>query len=397
MIWMSLSLAAPLAIHGAGEAERAAEVLGEAGAGDVELRSFAEVVPLGEPRLEGRGVLLVCEGETTHRYQVETALSTAEAHLAYVKWEEARAALEEAEAAMLCLAEPIDAATAARVHYLFGVTAAFLGDEVEARSSFARAHVLQPGLVWDTQFPQSGQDLFEQEGLLVAERPFVDLLVVPEPRAAKLTVDGRRIYAAGRRVELRAGTHIVQGPGWTVEVDLFPDSAPVFVVPEAIEDIGGDWLIDEDACRSLDQIVDAQPPLFFVAGDQAWMRDGEGWEALSDGAAASCLDLDPPPTIEGFRLPQEGAPRVVALGGAGALVGGGGVAVAGYLVAARAAQGADTWEHYQAAKPTHARGSAMLYGGEAVAIAGALALGGAIVADRTDRVQLGPGGLVVPW
>ena len=69
----------------------------------------------------------------------------------------------------------------------------------------------------------------------------------------------------------------------------------------------------------------------------------------------------------------------------------------GHLVAARAAQGADTWEHYQAAKPTHARGSAMLYGGEAVAIAGALALGGAIVADRTDRVQLGPGGLVVPW
>lgn len=398
MLWIAAALAAPLAIHSAGDATEAAALLQEVGAGDVELRSFAEVAPLGAPRLEGRGVLLECEGEPTHRYQVETALSTAEAHLAYVRWELAREALEAAEAAMLCLAEPIDAATAARVHYLFGVTASFLEDEVEARSSFARAHLLQPGLVWDPQFPPDGQALFEEEGLSVAERPLVELLVVPEPRTAKLTVDGRRIYAAGREVELRAGTHIVQGPGWTVEVDLFPDSRPVFLVPESIEDIGGDWLADVDGCRSLDELVDRAPPFFLVSGDQVWLREAEGWEALTDGTGPVCLDQDPPPMIVGFRLPQEGLPRAAALGGAGAVIGGTGVAVAGYLMASNAAAGTGgTWEGYLAAKPVHARGSTMLYTGEALALSGALALGGALLADRGQRVGVGADGVTVTW
>ena len=397
MIWMTAALAAPKAIHGAGDARQAERVLDAAGAGDVELRSFAEVAPLGEPRLEGRGVLLACEGEATHRYQVETALQTAEAHLAYVKWQDAMAALEAAEEAMLCLSEPIDAATAARVHYLYGVTAGFLGDEVEARSGFARAHLLQPGLVWDSQFPPDSRELFEQEGRTVAERPMVELLVVPEPREAKLTVDGRRIYAAGRTLELRAGTHIVQGPGWTVELDLFPGSQPVFLVPAAIEDIGASWMVDEDTCRSLDALVDVQPPFFLVAGEQAWVREEEGWESLTEGAGPLCVDLDPPVTVEGFRLPQEGAPRAVALVGTGAVVGGAGVAVGGYVIAARAAASADTWDSYQAAKPVHARGSAMLYTGEAVALAGALAVGGALLADRSERLGVGPTGLVVTW
>ena len=395
MIWATAAIAAPLAIHSAGDAEDAAQVL--AGAGDVELRSFAEVVPLGEPRLEGRGVLLACEGEPTHRYQVETALSAAEAHLAYVKWDDAKASLEQAESAMLCLSEPIDAATAARVHYLFGVTAGFLGDEVEARSSFARAHLLQPGLVWDSQFPPDGQELFEEEGLSVAERPLVELLVVPEPREARLTVDGRRIYTAGRRLELRAGTHIIQGPGWTVEVDLFPSSTPVFLVPDAIEDIGGAWLADEDGCRSLDALVAAQPPFFLVDGDLAWMREVEGWEAVAGETGPVCAELDPTPTVQGFRFPQEGPPRSVALVGTGVLAGGAGVAVTGYVIAARASASADTWEGYLEAQPVHARGAAMLYTGEAVALAGALALGGALLADRSKRVDVDGRGVTVTW
>ena len=378
---ISVAAAAPLAIHPAGEGPAAEKLLAEKQV-SAELRTFAEVAPLGAPTLSG-GVLLPCGGESARRYVVDTALSEAEDHLAYVRMDEARAALATAADTLRCLTEPIDAATAARVHYLLGVAAFEAGDEVEARSAFARAHLLMPGLVWDEQFVPDARQAFLDEGLSVADRPSVELLVVPEPRAAQLTVDGRRIYEAGRTLDLPTGTHLVQGPGWSIEVDLLADSAPVLVVPEALEDRGADWMVDEHSCRSLDEVVgQGDRTLYLLAGDAAWQRLEGTWTPMTDVSIQTCRDLDPPAVVEGFRLPQEGAPRALTVGGLAGVAGGGALAVSGYAIAAQAARSATTWEAYQQAQPRHAAGSAMLTTGEVLAVAGAVSFATGLLVDR---------------
>lgn len=373
--------AAPLALHPPGEGPAAEALLAENGV-EAELRTFAEVAPLGAPSLQG-GVLLMCEGDTARRYVVDTKLAVAEDHLAYVKTDEARVALTEASQALRCLSEPIDAATAARVHYLLGVVAFGAGDEIEARSAFARAHLLLPGLVWDDRFRPDARELFTAEGVAVADRPIVELLVVPEPRQAQLTVDGRRIYESGRVLELRTGTHLIQGPGWSLEVDLMADSRPVLIVPDTLQDLGAEWMADEDSCRSLDEVVgQGDRSLYLVAGREAWQRVEGTWSPLTDVAVETCRDLDPPAVVQGFRLPQAGAPRALAVGGLAGVVGGGVLAGAGYAVAASASRSATTWEAYEAAQPRHAAGSAMLATGEAVAIAGAVSFASGLVLER---------------
>ncbi|MCP4916218.1 MAG: hypothetical protein GY913_04790 [Proteobacteria bacterium] len=380
-ILTSVAMAAPLAVHSAGEGLEAEALLQESGV-TAELRSFAEVVPLGGPVLTG-GVLLTCEGDVSRRYVVDTKLALAEDRLAYVKTDEARVALTEAADALRCLSEPIDAATGARVHYLLGVVAFEVGDTLEARSAFARAHLLMPGLVWDEQFPPDAKDVFLEEGLAVADRPSVELLVVPEPRAAQLTVDGRRIYEAGRVIELTSGTHLVQGPGWSVEVDVLAGSEPVLLVPDVIEDEGAQWMADEDACRSLDEVVGQQGrTLYLVAGEQAWERIEGAWSPLTDVSLETCRDLDPPAVVEGFLLPQEGAPRALAVGGLAGVAGGGALAITGYAVAAQAARNATTWDGYQDAKGRHAVGSAMLTTGEVIAVTGAVSFASGLVIER---------------
>lgn len=376
-----------------GDAAEAEELLGSLQI-EAELRPLQALLPTGSPQAQD-ALVLRCTGEPLPRYVLEERLAAGESALAYVDYERAEAELRLADEALSCASEPIDASLAARVQFLRGVAAVGRGDMPGARAWFERTHTLLPGAVWDRSFPAAlGQELFEEAGLAVAARERVSLLVLPEPRDIALTLDGRRVYEAGRVMDLPPGRHHVYSQGSSFELDLSGSTEPVLIIPSGLEDLGAGWMEDEDSCRSLDLLLASQASeqdLVFVAEGSAWRRvDGE-WTDLTGWEGETCRDLNPD-TVElvGLRLPEQGPPRAMVLGGGVALVGGLGLAAGGYAIAWNATRDLETWEDYEAAVPRHAVGSTMLYTGEIVAGIGAVSIAGGLVADR---VAVGPGSL----
>jgi hypothetical protein len=378
-----------------GDAQEAAQVVRELDL-QVELRPLDALLPTGSPSAVD-ALVLRCTGDPLPRYVLEERLAAGESALAYVDYQRAEAELRHADEALSCSSEPVDAALAARVQFLRGVAAVGRGDEPGARAWFERAHTLLPGAVWDRSFPAAlGREIFEQAGADVAALEKVELLVLPEPRDIALTVDGRRIYEAGRSLELPPGRHHVHSQGRSFELDLGEAPRPVLIIPDGLQDIGAGWMEDEHSCRSLDLLLagEGEPgDLVFIAEGSAWRRVEGRWTDLTGWEGETCRDLNPGAVqVVGFRLPQEGAPRALTLGGGVAVVGGVALAASGYAIALSATRDLETWQDYEDAVPRHAVGSTMLYTGEIVAGIGAVSLAGGLIADR---VAVGPRGLRV--
>lgn len=332
-----------------------------------------------EELIEGRGPLLVGEGELEACEAVPTDLDVvdryvrlAETRLLYLDYDGVDEAIVSARAAILCLRDPLDPALVARMWFLAGIAAWDRHDETAAAAAFTRAHAMRPGTPWDADFPPGPRPLYEATATSSRATAPVALRVVPLPPGFQLRVDGRVEPPLGTsvlvEVAVSPGAHLLQVVGGsvvrTVRVELSTTAATV-VLPSLLPDEAPAWAPEPRLAPQLDAVLGALLPVgsgvTVVLSESTWRRiPGQAWTRIARHAPAL----------------SRRSPVNALVTGAGATLGLGGAAlgIAGWIQgSAAAADGAEatTWSEHTVHLRDYERARTQIVVGEALAGLGA--------------------------
>jgi hypothetical protein len=233
--------------------------------------------------LDGAGAVLNCESAPTVLKDVTIAIDTLQNAVGYMDAERAARAFDSGQSAIRCLAEPLDPALGARLHYLRGH--ARHGDgatEAEVEYDFGRALHYMPELKWDEYFPPQAKPVFEAAH---SSRQHLELFhLTVSPPLTKLRIDGHDVQAP---FSLSRGWHIVQVHPphvFTVEVNLKEPS--LLFLPQSIQVDAVNWVTEEARRAELDRVlqalVDDGETVFVVSGGAVWRTEVglNSWESL---------------------------------------------------------------------------------------------------------------------
>lgn len=251
----------------------------------------------------GRSPLVVGEGEVTlcavapmAMTAVAEAAKRAESNVLYVDYTAALEDIDAATKALGCLRERANVEDAARLFFLAGVIASERKDTERAFAAFRQAHVFQPGLAWDEDFPPDAKPTFEEAARSAKNDPPMRMSIRPIPDDTGITVDGRVIGSAEAGFDLATGEHLVQLVGatiTTVRVTVRPGEATLFVPNAVVEADAYDFAVPERAVvlSSLVATVAGKGTKTYVAlptGTWAGLAGDAGFQQIAahDPAAA---------------------------------------------------------------------------------------------------------------
>lgn len=281
--------AADLVVYGDGDAAAAvAQVARHARVAPSELRGvrLSELIGNRPPTLLGSGRVFPCTGRRTTLGEVTAAAERAKGSVAFMDYAQALVDADAALGALSCLTESADGAMGSRILFLRGVALYYAGNVDEARAAFRQAHLFQPGLGWDPDFPTEPQRVFDEALSELANAQTARITVVPGPAAVPVVVDGRRIT---RAVSVSAGDHLVQVGGprvASVRVNLVAGGDSTLLVTDAVDDTAVRWASEDERRGELSLVLAAVVGdgfvVYVVHGERSYrLTTGEtAWERL---------------------------------------------------------------------------------------------------------------------
>ena len=242
------------------------------------------------PKWSGLGEIADCKTVATDSPTLTALAKSAEGKLMYMELVDAAATLSTAADGLRCLTTPVDATMAARIGFLRGVVSIELGDKAKAWDHFATATRYQPDLVWDAQFPNTG------EALLNATKSELSSTAIPLALVPTITEEGR-LYVNGAQpstpassLALTPGEHLIQVrtaggiTGYTAT--LVAASTPSLLLPEMLADDALAQVATEEGRSELSRLVsvafESGTPVYVAHDDLLW-RTASGfgaWENL---------------------------------------------------------------------------------------------------------------------
>lgn len=339
-------------------------------AADLSPVTLTELMGSRGPLLVGPGRIEPCVGLPSDNAQIERHLAAAENAINYLDPVAATAALDQADAAQLCLGEAAQPTLAGRAAFLRGIVAVDAGDEQAARKAFAQAHVYAPGTAWDSAFPPNGRRLFDEAAAEVASRKPVRLAVLPSGGGFSVRVDGQAPLDANA-APVTPATHIVQvgaAPRFSTVRVTITDDATV-VLPALVRPSNANWVTEPLTATRLATVlataVPADADVIVVLPDSTWSGNAtQGWSVVARHTP---------------KWSRRSAPNTVLLAtGAGLGLGGGALAVASLIQGSAAADEADSagaFDEWTLANTRYEGARSRLLIGEGIAALGTLAFG----------------------
>jgi hypothetical protein len=238
----------------------------------------------------GLGEIANCKTVATDSPTLTALTKSAEGKLMYMELEDAAATLSTAADGLRCLTTPVDAAMAARIGFLRGVVSIELGDKAEAWDHFATATRYQPDLVWDAQFPNTGEALLNATKSELSSTPIPLALVPTITEEGSLYVNGAQPSTPASSLALTPGEHLIQVrtadgiTGYTAT--LVAASTPSLLLPEMLADDALAQVATEEGRSELSRLVsvafESGTPVYVAHDDLLW-RTASGfgaWENL---------------------------------------------------------------------------------------------------------------------
>jgi hypothetical protein len=299
LIWtiVNAALAAPVVLHRETDADAVrAAVVKSSGVpvSGLTITHFDAFRASLTPKWSGLGGIEACAAAATDTAALTALTKSAEGRLMYMELEDAGTALSTAAKGLRCLNTPVDASMAARIGFLHGVVSLELGDKAKAWEHFAAAARYQPDLVWDEQFPKTGEALLKAAKSELTSSTPVELSLVPTITAeGSLYVNGAQPSAPASTVALTPGEHLLQVQtsdgivGYTATIEA--DSTPSVFIPETLAEDALAQVTTEEGRTELSRMVtmafDSGTPVYVVHGEHLW-RTASGigsWENLRPG------------------------------------------------------------------------------------------------------------------
>jgi hypothetical protein len=239
----------------------------------------------------GLGEIADCKTTATDSPTLTALTKSAEGKLMYMELEDAAATLSTAADGLRCLTTPVDAAMAARIGFLRGVVSVELGDKAKAWDHFATAARYQPDLVWDEQFPKTGEALLKAAKSELSSTTPIQLAIVPTiTEERSLYVNGAQPSTPASNLALTPGEHLIQVQtadgvtGYTAT--LVAASTPSLLLPEMLADDALAQVATEAGRSELSRLVsvafESGTPVYVAHDDLLW-RTASGfgaWENL---------------------------------------------------------------------------------------------------------------------
>ena len=239
----------------------------------------------------GLGEIADCQTVATDSPTLAALAKSAEGKLMYMELEDAAATLSTAADGLRCLTTPVDAAMAARIGFLRGVVSVELGDKAKAWDHFATATRYQPDLIWDEQFPKTGEALLKAAKSELSSTTPIQLAIVPTiTEERSLYVNGAQPSTPASNLALTPGEHLIQVQtadgvtGYTAT--LVAASTPSLLLPEMLADDALAQVATEEGRSELSRLVsvafESGTPVYVAHDDLLW-RTASGfgaWENL---------------------------------------------------------------------------------------------------------------------
>lgn len=332
----------------------------------------------------GGARVVPCTDAPTRPADVESHLKEAAGAYLYMESEKAALQVGLANAAMGCLAEPLDPVLGSRIFYLRGLIAFAANDMPAAEAAFYRARVFVPDLSWDDDFAPDARPLFERTGVQLKVAEPVWLTMVPPNPPGGIRVDGKAVDVVEGRVALAPGPHVVQlgqQPVITLNVDL--KSEGTLVVPSLLPADSLAWAGDPGRREALSATFAAtlqrDTQVYVTHADGVW-KVHAGRDDWAELAAPKNAPVTRPRPAPGRAKKTAGT--ALAIAGGAVLAGGGalaGISMAQALGAYDDGTNAATWDDYLAAEAVYTPARQRMYLGDAIAGGGAILLATGVV------------------
>lgn len=180
----------------------------------------------GPWRVTFPGILEGCGTDGATLEQLEADLAKAEGWMTDLEYGEAQVLLEDLDARLCAVDEPLPAEMVSRVPYLLGVVLAYRGEPDKARVHFTRAVEREPDLAWDSDFPPDPQQLFLSAATDAVRGKSATFELDPTTTPGEVWIDGEPLPATGGPATLLGRRHLLQirlddgtVTTWTLVVD----------------------------------------------------------------------------------------------------------------------------------------------------------------------------------
>jgi hypothetical protein len=151
-----------------------------------------------------------CDADSLGLEQIQASLVEAEGLMQALEYEQALQMLEELDAKLCGVTEPMPAEVYARVPFLRGVIHYYAEKPAAARDAFRDAVLRQPEMEWDATYPPDPQQVF-LDGVADAYRSDrIVLALDAADRPQRLLVNGTEVDAAAAELELLGPEHLLQ-------------------------------------------------------------------------------------------------------------------------------------------------------------------------------------------
>ena len=292
--FVNVTLATPVVLHRSADSDAIrSAIIQSAGVpiGGLTITHFDAFRANLNSKWSGLGEIADCQTTATDSPTLAALAKSAEGQLMYMELEDAAATLSTAADGLRCLTTPVDAAMAARIGFLSGVVSVELGDKAKAWDHFATAARYQPDLVWDEQFPKTGEALLKAAKSELSSTTPIQLAIVPTiTEEGSLYVNGAQPSTPASSLALTPGKHLIQVQtadgitGYTAT--LVAASTPSLLLPEMLADDALAQVATEEGRSELSRLVsvafESGTPVYVAHDDLLW-RTASGfgaWENL---------------------------------------------------------------------------------------------------------------------
>ena len=287
--FVNVAFATPVVLHRSADSNAIrAAIIQSAGVpiGGLTITHFDAFRATLNSKWSGLGEIADCQITATDSPTLAALAKSAEGKLMYMELEDAAATLSTAADGLRCLTTPVDAAMAARIGFLRGVVSIELGDKAKAWEHFATATRYQPDLVWDEQFPKTGEALLNATKSELSSTP-IPLAIVPTiTEEGSLYVNGAQPTTPASSLALTPGEHLIQVrtadgiTGYTAT--LVAASTPSLLLPEMLAADALAQVATEEGRSELSRLVSAAfesgTPVYVAHDDLLW-RTASGFSA----------------------------------------------------------------------------------------------------------------------